>query len=129
MKSRIASIFQEISLVHHRGDRRSEMMGQEIRDPDEPGPAVVVGEDLRRRVVMGHLPADHRPGEPACLVVEIHDDLARDEPVAERDDARAIFELDVGHEAGRETPVQRTDVPQRIPRHVRLCVYQNLAMD
>ena len=90
--------------------------GAGIRNPDEAASPVAVREDLRRCVVMGHLPADHRPGETTSGVVEIDDELARDEAVAERHDARAIFEPDICDESGREPQVERSDVPKRIPR-------------
>lgn len=53
---------------------------------------------------------DRRPRYTARLVVDVEDELAHDHAVGERDDARALLELRVGDESGREARVDRTDV-------------------
>src|SRR5215472_4865693 len=49
------------------------------------------------------------------LGVDRDDQLARDEPIGERDDARARLEPAVGDEAADEPRVQRADVGERVP--------------
>ena len=60
-------------------------------------------------------PAHHRPHEPAGLVVDVDDELAGHQTVAERDDPRALLEARVDHEARRQARVHRPHVADRIP--------------
>ena len=46
------------SLLHHLFHPGRGLVREKIRDPDDSGAAVCIGEDLRRSVVMGQLAAD-----------------------------------------------------------------------
>src|ERR1043166_2325246 len=102
------------AVLHHSGDRRRQLVGQKVRDPDEAA-ALAFGEDLDRAVMVTRTPFDHRPDEAARLVVHIDDQFLRGHPVGEGDDAGIALEPGIGHEIRREARVDRTDVAHRIP--------------
>ena len=53
------------ALFHQTVDQPGEIIGQQIRDPDDPSARITGGERLYRTVVMGKAALDHRVGEAA----------------------------------------------------------------
>ena len=101
--------------------------GSRSGDPDHPAPPAAVSEDLQRRVVVGGPTADRRPHQPARHVVDIHDQLPDDQPVAERDDAGAVLEARVDHEPRGQPRVHRAHVANRVPGLLGPSFHDNLS--
>src|SRR5262245_27399303 len=102
-------------LLDERPDVPRDLVGEQVRDPDETRAPLAIRKDLRGGVVVRHPSPDHRPDESPCLLVDVDDQLARDHAVAEGDDARAVLEPGVDDEARDEPGVERAHVAQRVP--------------
>ena len=108
------------TVVDHRRDRRRHVMRQQVGDPHQAAAALAVGEHLHRGVVVRQPAADSGPGHATILLVDIDDQLARDDAIGKGDDAR-VTALDpaIGDEAFHQSRVQRADVAERPTRHRR----------
>jgi hypothetical protein len=64
---------------------------------------------------MSHARADGCPGDAACGIVDVDDELTGHHAVAECHDARAVLQFCIGDKPGRHPRMQRPDVAQRAP--------------
>ena len=59
--------------------------------------------------------AYHRPRQATVILVDVDDQLAGDEAVAERDDAGIAVHLRIHHEARRQAPMDGADIADCVP--------------
>jgi hypothetical protein len=100
----------------HALDDGAHLVRQQIGDPHHGAAIGAVREHLHRRAVVREArAADQRPRERARLVVDVDDQLARDEAVPEGHHPRAPLERRVDDEARRLAPVDRAHVADGVP--------------
>jgi hypothetical protein len=56
------------------------------------------------------------PGKASPFVVRVDDRLVDDEPISERDSATSGYELSGRDESRNEPGVERTDIPDGVPK-------------
>lgn len=109
-------------LLHHGGDPGGHLIRQQVRDPDEPAVTLAVRKHLSGGIVVRHSTTDHGPHEAPRVIVDIDDYLARDQPVPKGHNPGPFLEPDVCDKSRGQSPMDRADIPKRIPhgRWIRL---------
>lgn len=91
-------------------------LGQQVGDPHKAAPAVAIVQDLHRGIVMSETTgSDYRPNEPSRVIVDIDNELIRDQTVDERDDPRTVLETGIDKETWRKTLMRCPDVANGRP--------------
>ena len=101
--------------LHVLADGFDQCVRQNVGDPDQACAVLAIGKDLKGRVVMHCSPTDRCINEPADIVIESDDPLARHHAMGERDDPGVAIQPCIHQHARYQAYVGRTDVADGRP--------------